>query len=176
MARRTLMRWYRLVNLRSIVASLFFPYMRIPIFLVKALVHVSSARVKILVSTHDWLSLDTDVIKYRPTVWKFLDFSITQILREINFEDSWSAKCTILPNLHSEFWFLWFFSLFEGWNFPNEQNSQPLKWQNRQFLHFKNPQNWFYVKSAFFLHFLVFQPQCSISYACVLWCKNQRCC
>ena len=27
-----------------------------------------------------------------PTVWKFHDFSITQILREINFWDSRSAK------------------------------------------------------------------------------------
>ena len=39
------------------------------------------------------------------------------------------------------------FSLFEGLNWPKEQNSQPLKWQKRQFLHFKNPQNWFHVKS-----------------------------
>ena len=28
------------------------------------------------------------------TVWKFLDFSITQILREINFGDSASVKST----------------------------------------------------------------------------------
>ena len=36
----------------------------------------------------------------------------------------------------SVFWFLWFFALFQGWNLPNEQNSKPLKWQKRQFLHF----------------------------------------
>ena len=33
------------------------------------------------------------------TVLKFHDFSITQILREINFEDSRSAKFAILPHL-----------------------------------------------------------------------------
>ena len=36
----------------------------------------------------------------------------------------------------SEFWFLRIFALFEGWHLPNEQNSQPLKWQKRQFLYF----------------------------------------
>ena len=33
------------------------------------------------------------------TVWKFQDFTITQILREINFEDSWRAKSVISPHL-----------------------------------------------------------------------------
>ena len=33
------------------------------------------------------------------TVWKFHDFSITQILREINFVDSRSAKSAILTHL-----------------------------------------------------------------------------
>ena len=33
------------------------------------------------------------------TVLKFHDFSITQILREINFRDSKSAKCTISTQL-----------------------------------------------------------------------------
>ena len=32
------------------------------------------------------------------TVWKFHDFSITQILREINLEDSRSAKSPILSH------------------------------------------------------------------------------
>ena len=31
------------------------------------------------------------------TVWKFHDFCINHILREINFEDTWSAKSAILP-------------------------------------------------------------------------------
>ena len=35
----------------------------------------------------------------RRTVWKFHDFSITQILREINFGDSRSAKSAILTYL-----------------------------------------------------------------------------
>ena len=35
------------------------------------------------------------------TVWKFQDFSIIHILREINFEDSRSAKSTILTNLEA---------------------------------------------------------------------------
>ena len=35
------------------------------------------------------------------TVWKFKDFSISRILREINFEDSWSAKSAILPHLEA---------------------------------------------------------------------------
>ena len=33
------------------------------------------------------------------TVWKFHDFSITQILREINFGDSASVKSAILTHL-----------------------------------------------------------------------------
>ena len=47
------------------------------------------------------------------TVWKFQDFCITQILREINFEDSWSAKSAIsihLEALNFDFYeFLHFF-------------------------------------------------------------------
>ena len=35
------------------------------------------------------------------TVWKFHDFSITQILREIKFEDSRSVKCTIFSHLEA---------------------------------------------------------------------------
>ena len=50
----------------------------------------------------------------------------------------------------SEFWFLWIFALSEDWNLPNEQYSQPLKWQKRYFLHCKNPQNWFHVKSEWY--------------------------
>ena len=34
-------------------------------------------------------------------MWKFHDFSITQILREINFEDSNSAKSAILSHLEA---------------------------------------------------------------------------
>ena len=44
-------------------------------------------------------------------------------------------------------WFSWIFALLKGWYLPNGQNSQHLKWQKQQFLHFENPQNWFHVKS-----------------------------
>ena len=37
------------------------------------------------------------------TVWKFHNFSITQILREINFGDSRSAKSAVFVILESEF-------------------------------------------------------------------------
>ena len=35
------------------------------------------------------------------TVWKFHNFSITQILRQINFGDSRSAKAAILAHLEA---------------------------------------------------------------------------
>ena len=56
------------------------------------------------------------------TVWKFHDFSITQILREINFEDSRSAKTAILTHLEALN-----FAIFEGRNLQKQQNSKPLK-------------------------------------------------
>ena len=34
-------------------------------------------------------------------MWKFHEFSIPKILREINFEDSKSAKSAILPHLEA---------------------------------------------------------------------------
>ena len=34
-------------------------------------------------------------------MWKFHDFSIIKILREINFEDSRSAQLAILPHLEA---------------------------------------------------------------------------
>ena len=42
-------------------------------------------------------AVDTALI----TVWKFHDFSITQILRKINFGNSRSAKSAILPHLEA---------------------------------------------------------------------------
>ena len=53
-------------------------------------------------------------------MWKFHDFSITQILREINFEDSRNAKSVILTQLEAldfdvnEFW-----ALFQGRKLTN---------------------------------------------------------
>ena len=38
---------------------------------------------------------------YKNTVWKFHDFSITQILREIHFWDSRSAKSANLAHLEA---------------------------------------------------------------------------
>ena len=40
-------------------------------------------------------------MKWRPSEWKFLDFSITLILREFNFGDSRSAKSAILTHLEA---------------------------------------------------------------------------
>ena len=37
----------------------------------------------------------TDYENLHSAVWKFYQFSITQILREINFRDSRNAKCAI---------------------------------------------------------------------------------
>ena len=81
-------------------------------------------------------------------------------------------KCKILSfNTFrgSEFWFLCIFSLFEDWNWPKEQNSQPLKLQKRQFLHFKNPQNWFHVKSEWYKN-LEISTHCVLQ-LCLLWRK-----
>ena len=38
---------------------------------------------------------------FKVTVWKFYDVSITKILPEINFEDSWSAKSAISTHLQA---------------------------------------------------------------------------
>ena len=46
------------------------------------------------------------LMKTQCTVWKFQDFSVTWILREVNFEDSRSAKSALLT--HSELWILIF--------------------------------------------------------------------
>ena len=64
-------------------------------------------------------------------MWKFLNFAITQILREINFGDSRSAKSAI--KTESVNFDLLIFALFEGCNSPNEHTSEPLKWQKQQF-------------------------------------------
>ena len=41
----------------------------------------------------------TEMMVVQVTVWKFQDFSITQILREIDFGDSRSAKYVILKHI-----------------------------------------------------------------------------
>ena len=68
-----------------------------------------------------------DLIGMICTVTKFHKFSITQILREINFWDS------ILTHLGAlEFFILRIFALFEVCYSPNELNS----WQKLQFYNF----------------------------------------
>ena len=54
-----------------------------------------------------------DQVCWVSTVWKILYFSITYILREINFGDSRSEKCAIFITFrHSEFWLLMIFYTF----------------------------------------------------------------
>ena len=54
------------------------------------------------------------------TVWIFQKFSITQILRQISFGDSKSAKCAIFTHLQPlNFEFEEILHLFNGWNLPN---------------------------------------------------------
>ena len=60
-------------------------------------------------------------------MWKFQDFSITQILREINFWDSRSAKTAIFSILGAvNFVNLVNFSLQKVQKFIKNQNSEPL--------------------------------------------------
>ena len=69
----------------------------------------------------------------KSTVWECHDFSITQFLREINFEDSRSAKSAIFPILGAvNFVYLVNFSLQKSAKIHKNQNSEPLnvvKWQ-----------------------------------------------
>ena len=76
------------------------------------------------------------------SVWKIQNFSVTQILREINFGDSRSAKCAI--STHSEglnFVNLVDFSLQKVQKFIKNQVSEPLNVSKWLILHFKNPNN-----------------------------------
>ena len=76
------------------------------------------------------------------TVWKFHDFSITQILREINFGDSRSAESAIYTILGAvNFVLLVIFSLEKVQNVIKNQNSEPLNVGKWLILPFKNPQN-----------------------------------
>ena len=54
------------------------------------------------------------------TVRKFYHFSVTRILREINFGNSRRAKSAISKHLEAlNFDFYEFLHFFEGWNLPN---------------------------------------------------------
>ena len=48
-----------------------------------------------------YFQMNFNMYFYAVTVWKFQDFSITQILREINFGGSRSAKSATLTHLDS---------------------------------------------------------------------------
>ena len=84
----------------------------------------------------------------------FMILAVTQILREINFEDSWSAKSAVLTNLQAvNFYFLQIWALFKGWNLSNER---PYNGKTAVFA-LIDPRNWFHVKSEWqktmkFLH------------------------
>jgi len=69
------------------------------------------------------------------TVWNFHSFSITQILREINFGDSRSAKSAVFVILESvNFLYLVNFCLQKVQKFIKSPNSEPLNqsiWQGR---------------------------------------------
>ena len=60
------------------------------------------------------------------TVWKFHDFSTTQILREINFWNFRSAKSAILTNLEAlKFDFYEFFHLLKAEIYPIDKIQSP---------------------------------------------------
>ena len=81
-------------------------------------------------------------------MWEFQDYCITEILREINFVDSRSAKTTVFAILGGvKFVNLGNFGLQIVQKFKKNENSEPvdvLKWQ---ILHFLNLQIWINVKS-----------------------------
>jgi len=66
-------------------------------------------------------------------VWKFHDFTITQILRGINLDSS-SAKSAILTHLEAlDFDFHGSLHSLKAEVYLKEKNSEPQKWQSWQF-------------------------------------------
>ena len=61
------------------------------------------------------------------TVWKFYDFSTTQILCENKIGSFGSLKLSEFRNFGN-------FQHFQIWNFHKNQNSEPLKWAKFQSL------------------------------------------
>ena len=81
---------------------------------------------------------------------KFLVFSVTQILREINFGhyDEWWPKNYLFDCFSSfEFWLFGNFTLENVKNIKQIQNSELFIWSKWQFWELHNDQNWFHVKS-----------------------------
>ena len=57
---------------------------------------------------------------FSTTLWNFHDFSVIQILHEINFGDCRSAKSAISAHWEAlNFDFLWNFAIFERWSLNN---------------------------------------------------------
>ena len=80
--------------------------------------------------------------KVSATVWKFQNFSVTQILREIIFRKSRSAKPAVFAILRAvNFVHLMKFSLQKLQKFMKNQNSEPLNVVKWLILPFKNPQH-----------------------------------
>ena len=74
--------------------------------------------------------------KHSTTVWKFHDFSITQILREINFGASRSTESTILIHLETQnFDFYEFLHFLKAGNYQLNKSPSPWPWngKNRNF-------------------------------------------
>ena len=74
------------------------------------------------------------------TVWKILYFSITYILREINFGDSRSTKCAIFTHLEALNFDFWYISALKNCSQFNRIKIQSLwKCNNGRFLNLYNP-------------------------------------
>ena len=84
---------------------------------------------------------------FRTTVWKFHDFSITQILREINVGDARNAKSAI--SIHSEALNLDFYKFlhFLKTEIYQIDKIQSPKMVTTAVLDIEALQNWFHVKS-----------------------------
>ena len=81
-------------------------------------------------------------------MWKFHGFSITQILREINFGEKRSAKYAILTHLGAlNFDFCGILHFLKVEMYQINKIYSPKKWPKWKFLDFLFLQNWFHVKS-----------------------------
>ena len=74
-------------------------------------------------------------------MWKFQDFSVTQILREINFGELRSAKSAILTHLEGQNFDFNDFLHFLNSEMGQINKIQPLKWQKRKFWNLSILQN-----------------------------------
>ena len=79
------------------------------------------------------------VVDEESTVWKFQTFSITQILREINFWDSRSTKSTILPHLEAVNFDFYEFCTLDRLKLTKLTKIRSSKIAKKAELHFYNP-------------------------------------